>query len=281
MRSGAKRLAILAKGIPIAALCFFLHTSTAAAQVMYMVGNISGTVNGTAVDFDLHIKLNMKTGKEIARVSNMDPEMGAILRQVTAMVTVGGPTGGATPQGGQNLFQLSGGNFVNEATVYWPRTGDKLEMIHNVSYTGGNTMHVNATMNGTVPIIEAHQRVAFKDFTEIMYWGGQQSPRGAKAVQAVTTGVGFRGDFRQAKFRKYRVGGAEKLVEVEEPCDPTVDPTCEEQGKGSTTSYAGSQPSGAVLRAARDIRITYNPAKRTMIVHLYNTLTPVEAPGGK
>lgn len=273
--------AILAKGIPIAALCLFLHTSTAAAQVMYMVGNISGTVNGTAVDFDLHIKLNMKTGKEVARVSNMDPEMGAILRQVPAMVTVGGPTGGATPQGGQNLFKLSGGNFVNEATIYWPRTGDKLEIIHNVSYSGGNTMHVSATINGTVPVIEAHQRVAFNDFTEIMYWGGPQSPRGAKAAQAVTTGVGFRGDFSQAKFRRYRVGGAEKLVEVEEPCDPAVDPTCEEEAKGSTTTYNGLQASGAVLRSARDIRINYNPTKRTMVVHLYNTLTPVEAPRSK
>jgi hypothetical protein len=73
----------------------------------------------------------------------------------------------------------------------------------------------------------------------------------------------------------------EKLVEVEEPCDPAVDPLCEEQSKGSTTTYNGMKPSGAVLRAARDIRITYNPAKRTMIVHLYNTLTPVEAPGSK
>jgi G2F domain len=275
--------AAFARGVSIAAVCFFLQTSTAAAQVMYMVGNISGTVNGTAVDFDLHIKLNMKTGEETARVGNMDPEMGAILRQVTAMVTIGGPTGGATPRGGQNLFKLSGGNFVNQATVYWPRMGDRLELIHNVSYSGGNTMKVSATMNGTVPIIEAHQRVVFDDFTEIMYWDSPRSHRGAKAAQAVTTGVGFRGDFSRAQFRKYHVGGVEKLAELEEPCDPNADPACEddEQAKGSTTTYTGVKPFGAVLRAARDITTTYDPVKRTMIVHLYNTLTPVEAPGSK
>lgn len=275
--------AMIAKGISIAAVCFFLQTSTTAAQVMYMVGNISGTVNGTAVDFDLNIKLNMKTGEETARVSNMDPEMGAILRQVPAMVTIGGPTGGATPRGGQNLFKLSGGNFVNNATVHWPRTGDKLELIHTVSYSGGNTMNVSATINGTVPIIEAHQRVAFDDFTEIMYWDGPRGHRGTKAAQAVTTGVGFRGDFSRAQFRKYHVGGVEKLAQLEEPCDPSVDPACEddEQAKGSTTTYTGVQPSGAVLRSARNITTTYNPVKRTMIVHLYNTLTPVEAPGSK
>lgn len=274
---------VIAKGVSIVALCLFLQASTTAAQVMYMVGNISGTVNGTAVDFDLHIKLNMKTGEETARVSNMDPAMGAILRQVPAMVTIGGPTGGATPRGGQNLFKLSGGNFVNKATVYWPRTGDKLELIHNVSYSGGNTMNVSATMNGTVPIIEGHQRVAFQDFTEIMYWDGPGSQRGAKAAQAVTTGVGFRGDFSRAQFRKYQVGGAEKLAEAEEPCDASVDPACDDdaQAKGSTTTYIGVKPFGAVLRAARNITTTYNPVKRTMIVHLYNTLTPVEAPGSK
>jgi hypothetical protein len=275
--------AVVAKGISIAALCFLLQTPSTAAQVMYMVGNISGTVNETPVDFSLNIKLNMKTGEETARVGNMDPAMGAILRQVTAMVTVGGPTGGATPRGGQNLFRLSGGNFINKATVYWPRTGDKLELIHNVSYSGGNTMKVVATMNGTVPIIELHQRVAFEDFTEVMYWDGPRGQRGAKAAQAVTTGVGFRGDFSRAQFRKYRVGGLEKLAEIEEPCDPAADPACEddEQAKGSTTTYEGVQPSGAVLRSARDITINYNPVRRMMIVHLYNTLTPIEAPGSK
>lgn len=69
------------------------------------------------------------------------------MRQVPAIGTVGGPTGGAEPQGGQNLFELSGGNFVNKAMVYWPKTGDKLELIHTVSYAGGDTMAVSATIN--------------------------------------------------------------------------------------------------------------------------------------
>ncbi len=89
----------VARVVAVAVLCSALQVSAAAARVMYMVGSISGTVNGTAVDFDLHITVDMKTGEETAKVTNMDPEMGAILRQVTAMVTVAGPTAGATPQG--------------------------------------------------------------------------------------------------------------------------------------------------------------------------------------
>src|SRR5687768_1700901 len=108
MRPETKARTSVQRVVRFAALCAFLCTSTATAQVMYMVGDISGTVNGKAVDFDVHIKLDMKTGEETATVGNMDPEMGAILRQVPAMVTVGGPTGGATPQGGDNLFKLSG-----------------------------------------------------------------------------------------------------------------------------------------------------------------------------
>jgi hypothetical protein len=236
---------------------------------MYMVGNISGTVNGTAVDFDLNIKLDMATGEETATVGNMDPEMGAILRQVPAMVTIGGPTGGSKPHGGKNLFELSAGNFVNKATVHWPKTGDQLELVHTVTYSSGDTMNVSATMNGTVPVIKHDQKVSFRDFTEIMYWAGAaQSRRGAEQAQAVTTGVGFRGNFGKAKFRSYLV----------EPCPDPADPACEEEeGKGSTTSYTGLQPSGPVLRSARDITITYDPVTRTMNVHLYNTLTPVEA----
>jgi hypothetical protein len=260
---------VLAQVVPLTALGFFLHASSATAQVMYMTGNMSGTVNGQAVDFDLNIKLDMKTGEETATVGNMDPAMGAILRQVPAMVTIGGPTGGAKPHGGKNLFELAGGNFVNKATVHWPKTGDQLELIHTVSYAGGDTMNVNATINGTVPIIESHQRVVFRDFTEIMYWErAARGRRGPEQAQAVTTGVGFRGNFSRAKFRSYLVA----------PCEDPSDPACEEEeGKGSTTTYTGMQPSGAVLRSARDITITYDPVLRTMNVHLYNTLTPVEA----
>lgn len=259
----------LSQAVPLTALFLLLHASSAAAQVMYMVGNISGTVNGTAVDFDLDIKLDMKTGEETATIGNMDPAMGAILRQVPALVTIGGPTGGAKPHGGKNLFELSGGNFVNKATVHWPRTGDQLELIHTVSYSGGDTMNISATINGTVPIIESHQRVVFKDFTEIMRWEGPpQSRRGAERAQAVTTGVGFRGNFGKAQFRSYMV----------EPCADPTDPACEEEeGKGSTTTYTGLQPSTPVLRSARDITITYDPATRTMNVHLYNSVAPIEA----
>lgn len=267
MSKGTKFFAIAPRVIAIAALCLLLQASTGSAQVMYMVGDISGTVNGTAVDFDLHIKLDMKTGEETAKIGNMDPEMGAILRQVPAMVTIGGPTGGATPHGGKNLFELSGGNFVNAATVYWPRTKDKLELIHEVSYSGGDTMNVRATMNGTVPVIDGDRPVLFKDFTEIMRWEARSSQPGTREPQAVTTGVGFRGDFSKAQFRSYSL--------AVEPC---ADPICEEEeGKGSTTTYAGPQPSVPVLRSAKDITITYDPATRTMNVHLYNTLTPVEA----
>jgi G2F domain-containing protein len=265
MRPSIKGIAIAARAISVAALCFFLHTSTAAARVMYMVGNISGTINGTAVDFDLNIKMDMTTGEETATVSRMDPEMGAILRQVTAIVTVAGPTGGSTPQGGKNLFELSGGNFVNSATMYWPRTKDKLELIHTVSYAGGDTMRVSATINGTVPIISGHDKVKFEDFTEIMYWGG--SDKGTEAARTVTTGVGFKGDFSKAKFRSYKVVKAEG--------DPV--PIDDETGKGSTTIYIGPKSFGPVLRSARDITTTYDQLTGTMNVHLYNTLVPVEA----
>jgi len=259
-----KGLSVVARWIPVAALCFFLPLSEAAAQVMYMVGNMTGVVNGTPVDFGLRIKVDMKTGEETAVVSNMDPDMGAILRQVTAIVTVAGPTFGSTPQGGENLFRLSGGNFVNSATVYWPSTKDKLELIHNVTYTGGDTLRVSATINGTVPVISGRDTVAFKDFTEIMYWRDQDCPtcRNAQGPQVVTTGVGFDGDFSQAKFRSYLVGG---------------EPFPVGEGKGSTTNYTGSRPSGPVLRSGRDITTTYDAARRTMNVHLYNVLTPVES----
>jgi len=264
MKTSTRGIAIATRMITVTALCLFLHASTAAARVMYMVGDISGTVNGTAVDFGLNIKMDMTTGEETATVSRMDPEMGAILRQVTGIVTVAGPTGGATLQGSQNLFELSGGNFVNSATMYWPKTQDKLELIHTVSYTGGDTMRVVATINGTVPIISGRDKVKFGDFTEIMYWGA--SDKAAKAARSVTTGVGFKGDFSKAKFRTYKVEKAEE----EEPIDG-------ETGKGSTTIYIGTKASGPVLRSARDITTTYDELTGTMNVHLYNTLMPVEA----
>jgi hypothetical protein len=246
--------AIVTRVIPVVLLSCLLSTSTAAARVMYIVGNISGTVNGTAVNFGLNIRMDMATGEETAAVTRMDPAMGAILRQVTAMVTIAGPTGGSTPQGGKNLFELSGGNFENSASMYWPKTGDQLELVHTVSYTSGDTMSVTATINGTVPIISGADEVVFADFTEIMYWANSTTP-----AQVVTTGVGFRGDFSNAQFRSYTVGG-----------QPT------KGGKGSTTKYNGLPSPGPVLRAARSITTTYDPANRTMNVHLYNTLTPVE-----
>lgn len=240
-------------------------SALAAAPTMYMRGSISGTVNGTAVDFDLSIEMNMETGEETAAVGRMDAEMGAILRQVTAMVTVAGPTGGDTPHGGANLFELSGGNFVNSASMYWPRTGDRLELIHEVSYSGGDTMAVRATINGTVPRISSGDAVRFKDFDEILYWSDAEGAcvtcKAEAGPQSVTTGVGFRGDFSGAKFRSYQVGdgGAE-----------------DEVGKGSTTVYHGGASAGPVLRSARDISVSYDPAARALNVHLFNTLTPVE-----
>ena len=275
MRSSARGIAMFARVLWVAALCVSLHSSAVDARVMYLAGNISGTVNGTPVNFDLRIRMDMDTGEETAAVGRMDPAMGAILRQVTAMVTVAGPTGGSTPHGGENLFDLSGGNFVNSATMYWPGTGDQLELIHTVSYSGGDTMNVSATINGTVPVISASDEVEFEDFTEIMYWDGSScgtcsEPMQEKAAsaseataseQVVTTGVGFRGDFSNAQFRSYNVGG---------------NPFPGGGGKGSTTTYSGRGPSTPVLRSARDISTTYDPATRTMNVRLFNTLTPVE-----
>lgn len=264
MRSGTKSTAVLTRAASVAACCFVLHTSAAAARVMYMAGNISGTVNGAAVDFDLNITMDMDTGEETATVSRMDPAMGAILRPVTGMVTVAGPTGGGTPQGGKNLFDLSGGDFVNQATMFWPSTGDALELIHTVSYAGGDTLKVSATINGTVPKISGGDTVTVDDFTEIMYWKGDRCLKGkaAEGKQVVTTGVGFNGDFSGAKFRAYGVGGT---------------PFPGGGGKGSTTHYVGPRPAGPVLRSARDLTTTYDAASRTMNVHLFNTLTPVEA----
>lgn len=258
MRQSARGIVTVAKVFSVAALCVFLHGSAAAAQVMYMVGNISGNVNGTPVDFDLWIRLDMATGEETARVGGMDPAMGAILRQVTGMVTVGGPTGGATPQGGQNLFELSGGNFVNSASMYWPGTGDQLELVHNVSYSGGDTMNVSATIHGTVPVISADHEVEYADFTEIMYWDASSC---TACPQTITTGVGFRGDFSNASFRSYKVGG-----------NPFPGGT----GKGATTHYPGPRPPKPVVRAVRDMTTTYDAATQTMHVHLFNTLTPIE-----
>ena len=267
MKPAMKSIAIVAR-ISLAALCLFLHASTATAKVMYMVGNITGTVNGTPVDFDLNIKMDMTTGEETATVSRMDPAMGAILRQVTAMVTVAGPTGGAPLDGTKNLFALSGGNFVNSATMYWPKTKDKLELIHTVRYTGGDTLDVTATMNGTVPVIRLEDEVKYEDFTEILYWGDSDCAN-CKVARAVTTGVGFNGDFSKAKFRSYRVGSNKTTDPL--PIDPGPG------GKGSLTSYTGPQPTGPVLRTARDISTTYDEKTGTMHVHLYNFLTPVEA----
>jgi hypothetical protein len=237
---------------------------------MYMVGTISGIVNGTPVDFDLNIRMDMATGEETATVSRMDPEMGAILRQVTAMVTVAGPTGGSVADGGKNLFQLSGGNFVNLATMYWPRTNDRLELIHTVTYTDGDTMRVSATINGTVPVISADYAVKYNDFSEIMYWGAGNR-NNTKAARSVTTGVGYNGDFSKAQFRSYklqRLSPEGKIIE-EQPSDET--------SKGSTTIYVGEEPLGAVVRSAKNISSTYEPRTRTMTVHLFNALTPVEA----
>ncbi|HEV2852772.1 MAG TPA: hypothetical protein VHC97_08205 [Thermoanaerobaculia bacterium] len=265
-----KSFAIAARVLSVAVLCFFLQTAVAAARVMYMVGNISGTVNGTPVDFDLNIRMDMATGEETATVSRMDPEMGAILRQVTAMVTVAGPTGGSTQDGAKNLFQLSGGNFVNLATMYWPRTNDRLELVHTVSYTGGDTMKVSATINGTVPVISADQEVKYRDFTEIMYWGPGDR-RNKRAARTVTTGVGYNGDFSKAKYRSYTLQRVNREGKAEE------DPVEDETAKGSTTIYVGEGPSEPVLRSARNMSSTYEPKTRTMTVHLYNALIPVEA----
>jgi len=84
------------------------------------LNSISGNVNGEEVNFGLYIKLNMETGEEFAAVTNMAPQMGAIMRQVTAMVTIGGATSGDI----KNLFDLSNGNYVNYATLFWPNTND-------------------------------------------------------------------------------------------------------------------------------------------------------------
>lgn len=263
MNSVMKRRSVVVRVALVAAFCLFLHTSAAVAQTMYMVGNIQGVVNGTPVDFGLDIEMDMDTGEETATISGMDPAMGAILRPVTAMVTVCGPTGGATTGGGQNLFQLSGGNFVNSATMYWPATEDSLELIHTVSYSGGDTMHVSATINGTVPVISGSEEITLHDFTEIMYWDSTDCPDCAEGSQTVTTGVGFQGDFSKSENRIYEVGD---------------DPFPGGAGKGSTTEYTGGRPSGPVLRSAKNISTTYDPVAQTMNVHLFNTLTPVEGP---
>ncbi|MCH9650625.1 MAG: hypothetical protein K0U98_20490 [Deltaproteobacteria bacterium] len=254
------------------AMALLMLASSATAEVMYIVGTISGTVNDTYVEFGLHIKMDMETGEETAKITNMDPEMGAIMRQVTAMVTIAGPTGGGTPQGGLNLFELSHGNFVNSASMYWPGTRDSLELIHEVTYDGGDTMQVTATMNGTVPIIKAEDEVEFSDFSETIYWDrdcegcdaeSAKSGSNVSSQQTVTTGVGFRGNFGAAHgFRQYVVGG---------------EPFPGGGGKGSTTTYNGPPSGSAIVRSARDITSTYSTEDRTMNVHLFNTLTPLES----
>lgn len=261
MLSTKSRLRTYVLSTVFAALLAF--AASASAEVMYIQGTISGTVNGEYVEWGLDIELDMETGEETAAVTNMSPEWGAIMRQVTAMVTIGGPTGGSTPQGGHNLFELSEGNYVNSATMYWPGTKDTLELIHTVSYTGGDTMHVDATLDGTVPVISAEDEVEFADFSETLYWESGGSGDSAASAQVVTTGVGFRGDFSQAHgFRQYLVGG---------------DPFPGGGGKGSTTNYTGGAPGGPVARFASDITSTYDPADRAMHVHLFNTLTPLES----
>ena len=228
-------------------------------QIMYMRGEISGVVNGKGINFGLEIKLDMESGEETAAVTHMDPEMGAVMRQVTAMVTIGGQTGGATPRGGKNLFQLTGGNFVNSATMYWPGTGDSLELIHRVSYTSGDTMKVAATISGTVPNISAEDEVKFSDFTETLYWEKQETP--GVSSQVVITGVGFQGNFQATTgFRQYIVGDTLFPGGV---------------GKGSSTNYEGPSPPTSVERSARNISSTYNKETRTMHVRLINILTPV------
>lgn len=254
--------------LSIAATAMLLAGS-ASAEVMYIVGTIGGNVNGTDVEFGLNIELDMETGEETAEVTNMSPEFGAFMRQVTAMVTIGGPTGGGTPQGGHNLYELSNGNYVNSAIMYWPGTGDRLELIHTVTYTNGDTMQVEATMNGTVPVISADDEVQFADFTETLYWGGEcpscktlPSTDKAASAQVVTTGVGFDGDFSKAHgFRQYLVGDV---------------PFPGGGGKGSTTTYNGTAPPSPVVRFASDITSVYDAADETMRVHLFNTLTPLE-----
>lgn len=240
-------------------------------EIMYIIGNISGIVNDRYVDFGLNIKLNMDTGEETAQVNNMDEEMGAIMRQVTAMVTIGGPTGGQTTHELENLFELSNGNYINSASMYWPRTKDRLELIHTVTYEGGDTMNVKATINGSVPIISAEHAVEYRDFSETLYWEdckdcNKNKAQSGSQTKEMTTGVGFRGDFGSAHaFRSYLVDGVDFGGGT---------------GKGSKTTFVSSNDvsaSGPIVRIARDITSTYDPRTHTMHVHLFNSLMPLEA----
>ncbi len=225
--------------------------------VMFMEGVVTGTVNGTKVDFDVNIEMNFDTGEETASTGNLPPDMGAILEQVTAIFTIAGPTGGRrNPPLDANLFDLSGGNFTNLATVFWPDTEDTLEIIHDVTFDGGDTLFFSATMNGTVPVIELDDQVIYSDFRELLV-PAENVPR-VLAQQLIISGVGFQGDFTNAECRQYLAGS-----------NPVPTKIC----KGSHTLYEGDPAPDVIVRAARDISSVYDPDTQTLHVHLFNELS--------
>ncbi len=228
------------------------------AQIVTMLGDITGIVNGTPVNFDVEITLDISTGEETAEVRNMPPSLGAVLRPVTAMVTVGGPTGGLPLDGAVSLLQLSGGNFVNSATVFWPDLPDSIEIIHTVSTAGPDTLVFTCTMNGTAPQISLNDAVEIDDFSEVLRRGGNVG-----GAESILSGPGQ---------RPYRVGGVPFP-----PCPPTC-PGGGGTGKGSVTTYQGPPLPFDTIRSAFDLTTTYDPATEIMSVHLFNTLRPVPVP---
>lgn len=162
---------------------------TASTRPTHVVGNLTGTVNGTAVNLHAYITMDYTNGHTHSEVSNVPPTLGSSLRVAMSIVTVAGGTCAVTSGGAVNGSTLFGGNMVRTGGLKYLGSGDSVTIVHNVSYTGGDSIHFTGTINGTIPVIAPTDSVALGDLNELWH---QDSPT------QISAGLG--------NLQTYRVG---------------------------------------------------------------------------
>ncbi len=145
--------------------CTCSSTVIIPSRPRHMYGNITGTVNGVAINAVLSIIMNHYNGFSDATISPIPASVGYSLQQAISLATIGAPPSACELNGAKNFSSL-GMTSVNNLTDLWYYSGDTLKVNYNTNSYGGDTIFVTGTITGTVPVLATNSTVSYIGWTD-------------------------------------------------------------------------------------------------------------------
>lgn len=145
--------------------CSCSTSSTVPSRPRHIYGNITGTVNGVAINSVLSIVLNHYNGFSDANMSPIPPSVGYSLQQAISLATIAPNHNACELNGAKNLTSLGVTSATRNANVTY-YSGDTLQINYNVNSFGGDTAFLTGTITGTVPVLASGSTVNYVGWTD-------------------------------------------------------------------------------------------------------------------